>query len=95
MSDDDDAARTPERLEALEIRLSELEYGQGQIDDAVRRQGEDLRRLGAAVRQLGSRLEAALGESAAPGGGADGGTGDVVPSPTVDPERPPHHSGPA
>ena len=101
MSDDDDAGRTPQRLEALEIRLAELEYGQGQIDDVVRRQGEDIRRLTAAVRQLGTRLEAALGEPGAARGGAglqdgpDGGPDDdPEPSPTVDPERPPHYSGP-
>ena len=98
MSDDDDAGRTGQRLEALEIRLAELEYGQSQIDDVVRRQGEDIRRLTAAVRQLGTRLEAALGESGAAkdGGGPNDGPGDGSgPSPTVDPERPPHYSGPA
>ena len=98
MSDDDDAGRTGQRLEALEIRLAELEYGQNQIDDVVRRQGEDIRRLTAAVRQLGTRLDAALGEpGAAKGGGGpnDGPDDGSGPSPTVDPERPPHYSGPA
>ena len=89
----DDEHRTGARIEALEIKLAELEYGQGQLDEAVRRQGEDLRRLTEAVRALGARLDAALGEPAA--GAASGSPGEAVASPEVDPERPPHHSGPA
>ena len=81
MRDDDGA-----RFEAIEIKLAELELGQGQLDDVVRRQGEDIRRLTEAVRRLGARLEAALGEPAA---------GTAPASPGVDPERPPHYSGPA
>ena len=105
--DDDDRSggRPEDRIEALEIKLSELEFGQGQLDDVVRRQGEDIRRLTEAVHALGTRLEAALGGSGPmPGGAATGGAGasDTDPeavgapaSPTVDPERPPHYSGPA
>ena len=92
----DDEHRTGARIEALEIKLAELEYGQGQLDEAVRRQGEDLRRLTEAVRALGARLDAALGEPAA--GAAPGSPGEPdgpLASPEVDPERPPHHSGPA
>lgn len=89
------------RTEALEIKLAELEFGQGQLDDVVRRQGEDIRRLTEAVRALGTRLEAALGEPAPRGGSPGDGTGAASgavgepASPTVDPERPPHYSGPA
>ena len=93
------------RFEAIEIKLSELEHGQAQIDGAVRRHGEDLRRLTDAIERLGTRLEAALGERDGPGGGPGGGSGsgtapdddpDAAPaSPTADPERPPHYSGPA
>ena len=97
MGDGADEARAEARFVELEIKLAEMEFGQQQLDEVVLRQAADIRRLNRVVEQLGERLNAALGDGAGvvPGTADPAGSDAASGSPLVDPERPPHYSGPA
>ncbi len=97
MGDGAGEARAEARFMELEIKLAEMEFGQQQLDEVVLRQSADIRRLNRLVEQLGERLNAALGDDApAIGRASNERANDAAPDAgLVDPERPPHHSGPA
>jgi len=74
-----DAAEQSSRLEAIELKLMDLEHTVQTLDDIVIKQDQTIERLNRRIDQLQSRLE-------------DRATGgESQPGPTPADEKPPHY----